>query len=141
MPPFRKLKRDTCIMIMFCKRLGFAQETLSLLDEAEEEEPEFGLEVWMSQLSYTDRARINLARALITNPEVLVVHKPALFFDDGDAKLVLDLLREHVDERGLELPKEGKRHRRPRTVFFTCAKIVGVTLADKVFEVRLKVLQ
>ena len=37
----------------------------------------------------TERVQIALARALITNPEVLVVHKPSLVFDDATAAATL----------------------------------------------------
>jgi len=90
---------------------------------------------WMSKLSYTDFARLNLARAFVMNPECLILHKPSLRFDDNEKKNVIKLLRDHVDHRGLKLSDETRRFRRRRTVFFTCATQAGVNSADLVYEI------
>lgn len=65
------------------------------------------------------------------NPEVLVLQRPLHHYDADTAKMVLGLLKavrnsilrlfskEHVANRGLALPAQGREHRRPRTCFFT----------------------
>jgi len=125
-----------------CQLLRFPAYMMSHLED--EEEPgdmEARSEIfrsWMSMLSYTDFARINLARAFIMNPECLVLHKPALAFDDSEAKDIIRLLRLHVDEKGLLLPEEGRTYRRRRTVFFTAASMDAIEHADMIYEVSTK---
>merc|ERR1719191_534815 len=48
-------------------------------------------------MPHTDRCLLHLARALVMNPEILVVHKPVMNFDRFHAKRILTLLREFVD--------------------------------------------
>merc|ERR1711959_814252 len=69
----------------------------------------------MNNISYTDRCLIHLARALIVNPDFLIIHKPLTHFNGVDMERVLEVLREFVDLRGLESPVELRRQRRPRT--------------------------
>ena len=47
-------------------------------------------------LSSSDRARIPIARELIYNPEVLLVHKRNLMFPEEESKQVMAMLSEHV---------------------------------------------
>ena len=72
---------------------------------------------------------MRIPKALVLNPECLVVHKPALVFDETQAKKVLRIIREHVDNRGVELPREGRKQRRPRTVLLDVSKL-GASLGD-----------
>eukprot|EP00931_Biecheleriopsis_adriatica_P058829 TRINITY_DN35100_c0_g1_i1.p1 TRINITY_DN35100_c0_g1~~TRINITY_DN35100_c0_g1_i1.p1 ORF type:complete len:884 (+),score=135.69 TRINITY_DN35100_c0_g1_i1:43-2694(+) len=74
---------------------------------------------WESRASYSERKRLHLIRAFICNPEVLVLHRPVDDMDDELAATVLDMLKEFVDERGLEMDPATKHRRRPRTVFFS----------------------
>merc|ERR1712113_570615 len=92
-------------------------------------------EGWSSRLTHSDVARLALARALVMNPEVLVVHIPTANFNDTEASAIIDLLREHVDRKGLELDESERRFRRPRTVFMTSSRIIGVQKADAVYKV------
>ena len=55
---------------------------------------------------------MHLARALVANPEVLVMQKPTSHFDLRHGHLVTGGLRAYVDERGLELPA-GEAQRKP----------------------------
>jgi len=92
---------------------------------------------WMSMLSYTDFARINLARAFVMNPECMILHKPSLAFDDDEAPQIIKLLRQHVDEKGLAI-EGGWSSRRRRTVFFTTASVAAMENADMIYEVSTK---
>merc|ERR1719440_1790179 len=83
-------------------------------------------------LSRSDRALLHIVRALIYNPEVLVIHNPTLLLDRQLRQVCLDALRDFVDERGLEMPVETRRKRRPRTVIFSTTNIDGVKIADKI---------
>eukprot|EP00959_Pyramimonas_sp_CCMP1952_P428742 8979796-Pyramimonas_sp.AAC.1 len=46
------------------------------------------------------------------------------------------MLREFVDQRGVELPHDPSSRRRPRTAFASFARPLGVQLADVVWGVR-----
>jgi len=113
-----------------CKLLGMQEKILVHIDE------DTPMKTWASFLSHTDYARLNLARAFIMNPECLVIHKPDMVFSSDEVTSVMELLRKHVNERGLELPEKTRAVRRPRTVFFTSVTIQGVNFADRVFEVK-----
>lgn len=130
-----------------CKRLGFPERMLDKISEDEAGDKPTGRcryrehtrsSSWSQRLSNTDYSRLNLARVFCENPEILVMHKPAADFDDRERCKIIHLLREHVDEKGLDLPPESKRTRRPRTLFFTSSTILGIQTADCVFKVSLK---
>jgi len=70
-------------------------------------------------LSHSDYSLIHIARALTMNPEVLIIHKPTDSYSERHAKLIVELLRDFVDNRGLEQPRESWRSRRPRTCIFS----------------------
>ena len=93
---------------------------------------------WISKLTHTDFAKLNLARAFVMNPEFLVLHKPTLAFHDADKLHLVELLRAHVNQKGLQLSAENRKLRRRRTVFFTCASMIGVNLADSIYDVSIK---
>jgi len=88
-------------------------------------------------LAHTDRCLLHFARALVMNPEVMIIHKPLSHFDSKHARLVLEILREFVDDRGIEKPREGKALRRPRTCIFSEAESgeTEVEIADLVLNV------
>merc|ERR1711924_400832 len=88
---------------------------------------------WSQVLSLSERMLLHTARALIANPEMLVVHKPTLVFDNVTAGKVLHALRSFVDEKGLEQDPSQWMHRRPRTCFCTVSRPAGVEIADRVF--------
>lgn len=124
--------------------LGFADDLIARLedgagehgeDEGEEEALHNAPEGWTACLSHTDLARLNLARALVLNPEFMVLHKPILYFDENEASRIIGLLRRHVDERGLEVLHDKPSQRRPRTVIFTSSTMFGLQAVDKVYEV------
>jgi len=94
-----------------------------------------------AMLSRSERALLNLARAFIYNPEVLVIHNPTLQLDRQQRTNVLQALRDHVDERGLELPPESRHMRRPRTVLFSTNNMDGVKIADKILHCHDQVLE
>jgi ABC-type multidrug transport system fused ATPase/permease subunit len=91
------------------------------------------IENWDEVLSRTQKLLLNVARALIANPEVLVMHSPAVHLDRTNAEKVFTLLREFVDKKGLEQDPTGWRYRRPRTCVITSNRIDGVHMSDHVF--------
>jgi len=91
------------------------------------------LGVWFQKLNYTDKVKIHLARAFIMNPEIMLLHRPLLHFSDETSRLVLTLILEHLNSRGLCLPTEGPR-RRPRTVFYSTDFDWQASAADVVWH-------
>jgi ABC-type multidrug transport system ATPase subunit len=87
-------------------------------------------ETWVQKLSYTDLACIHLARAFIVNPEVLVMHRPTIHFEENRREAVWSLLGEFIQNRGVEMPVSGREHRRPRTVFLSTSVWDEVKRAD-----------
>lgn len=73
-----------------------------------------------SSLSHTELSKVHLARALIMNPEILLLQRPFSHHDDTEeSKKVLRAIKEHNRNRGIGLPPEQKSQRRPRSVFYT----------------------
>lgn len=90
---------------------------------------------WNDVLSHTERSLCCLARAMVTNPEVFVCHKPTMAYDDTTSHRVLSILREFCWNKGLD-QDEAKRHvRRPRTCIITSSKMLGVVTSDCVYHV------
>merc|ERR1712139_707846 len=95
----------------------------------------------LDKLRATQKAHIHLARAFIMNPEVMVLHRPFMYFPKShgrDSKKglftghasanqvpqlayehLMDAIVEHRDNRGFKMPQETFLDRRPRTVFYT----------------------
>eukprot|EP00439_Symbiodinium_sp_Y106_P027438 s439_g3.t1 len=93
-------------------------------------------ESWLSSINYTEKVKLHLARAFIMNPEVMVLQRPLHHYDANTAKIVLDLLKAHVNERGLGLPEESVGRRRPRTVFFTAEEHSQAQRADVIWRIQ-----
>jgi ABC-type uncharacterized transport system fused permease/ATPase subunit len=121
-----------------CERLEFSQNLMDLLDASKDDTKGEAYDfTWHKKFSNTDCARLNIARALIMNPECLIMQMPLITFSDELAGKMASLLRLHVVERGLELPPEARAFRRPRTVFFSSSAFERCYDADSVFEVCL----
>ncbi|CAJ1400718.1 unnamed protein product [Effrenium voratum] len=73
----------------------------------------------MHSFPFTEQCLLNLCRAFILNPEVLVLHKPLENFGRLHGRRIVDLLREFVDNRGLEQAPQELHLRRPRTVIMS----------------------
>lgn len=91
---------------------------------------------WLDGLTYTEKVKLHLSRALIMNPEVIVLQRPLHHYDYNTSKLVMDVLKAHVRERGLGLPEEGRPHRRPRTCFFTVEDVSQAEQADVAWHIK-----
>ena len=72
-------------------------------------------EAWESRLSATDRQILHLARAFITNPHVLVLHRQLANFDGALAQRVCNTIRNFVRNRGIP----SKPGHLARTVIFS----------------------
>ena len=77
---------------------------------------------WQGTLSFQEKAKLHIARALVVNPEILILEKPLMNFDDKEYRLVQRSLREYVSNRGVALPVESRESRRPRTCFYSAER-------------------
>merc|ERR1712226_960852 len=100
---------------------------------------------WKETLSYTEKVKLNIARAFVMNPEVLVLQRPLHPFSSGetDAQEVFGAIRRHVMNRGVHLDEATRHRRRPRTCFFSTARLdrtegAGVILFLEGSSVRLE---
>merc|ERR1712176_1194425 len=80
---------------------------------------------------------LHVARALVANPEVLVIHKPTLFLNTAMGDLMYETLKSYVENRGLYLDPAQFYHRRPRTCIVSARRLdgKGSEVADAVFRV------
>ena len=78
--------------------------------------------LWQDLLSATDRRVLQLARALLTNPHVLVLHRPLASLDEDVAARVLQGLRRFVDFRSV-YGDSRPASLLSRTVFFTTSTL------------------
>jgi len=90
---------------------------------------------WTSQLSYTDRANICLVRALLMNPEMLILQRPLHFYQPSEQSGVMRIIRQHIANRGIGLPKDTKKYRRPRTLFFSPETPEQTKEADLIWQI------
>ena len=65
-----------------------------------------------SAFSRSERQLLNLARALVVNYELLIIHKPISGLGTGKARQVIDNLQEFVEHRGAVLDPEAYPLRR-----------------------------
>jgi len=77
---------------------------------------------WEGIFCNSHRVLLNIARALIANPELLCIHKPALQLSKELSEVVHTCFREFVDKRGIEQDPASFERRRPRTCIVTGRK-------------------
>jgi len=118
------------------KILGFVKRDLELPPTAHTHEPEHDEYIsWIDSLADTDCRMLSIARAFISNPEVLLLEKPFHHFGEVEETMVADSMKELVQERGLCMatPNDGK-NRRPRTVFYSTGREEKTKFADVVWH-------
>ncbi|CAK8988044.1 unnamed protein product [Durusdinium trenchii] len=108
-----------------CQLLALPEEILALLDVPDKL-------CWDQVLSHTQQAKLGLARALVANPDVLLLHKPAMPYDDRTSHMVLEVIKSHVKNHGVGYAKKPLM-RSPRTCIFTSSKRYGLQLADRIY--------
>jgi len=89
---------------------------------------------WLHLLCHTKCVKLHIARALIANPNVMVLQRPLHHFNEETADHVLDVLRMHVQSRGLGYPDTNVEHRRPRTLFLIPESLAQARKADTIWE-------
>lgn len=80
---------------------------------------------WGANICGSELRKISIARALIHNPEIMILDRPMDETDEKDCLVLMELLREHVSNKCLELNDDEKYpfvydySWAPRTVFVT----------------------
>lgn len=105
-------------------------------DSDEEPEAAYDGSKWWASMSQSTKTKLHLARAFIMNAEVMVMHRPLLAFHEEAENTIFQLMREHVDNRGLGMPSESMKKRRPRTVFYTPDRAEQALKADIVWCIK-----
>eukprot|EP00931_Biecheleriopsis_adriatica_P074854 TRINITY_DN48837_c0_g1_i1.p1 TRINITY_DN48837_c0_g1~~TRINITY_DN48837_c0_g1_i1.p1 ORF type:complete len:961 (+),score=149.45 TRINITY_DN48837_c0_g1_i1:71-2953(+) len=123
-------EKDACMerVLAICRKLHIPEHIMGMIQARSDS-------VGLGMLSLSEKTQLQLVRALVANPEVLVLHKPTCHFTDAHTALVLRAFKEHVQQRGLEM-EEPWWVRRPRTVLFTAIRPQDVQAADEIYLVR-----
>lgn len=116
--------------VRVCKALGMMPHVIDAVENFQNKQGTHS-----EGLSLTTKVRIQLARALIANPEVLVLHMPCDSLRATQAEVVITKLREFVDNKGVELPEDVSGRRRPRTCIFTSNHHHILEKADTIWSV------
>lgn len=76
---------------------------------------------WELSLTHSQKVKLHIARALVTDPEVMIVDRTLQSLNHEAALEVVTVLEQHVRDKGLLQPEQSKAGRRPRTVIFSTA--------------------
>jgi len=90
---------------------------------------------WGRVLSFSEKQKISLARAVIANPDVLIIHRPFIALDERSAANVGKVLKEFVSNRGVIQDEASFRQRRPRTCILSTMIPYNLEAADKIYRV------
>jgi ABC-type multidrug transport system fused ATPase/permease subunit len=90
---------------------------------------------WHRNLTDSQRIRFHLARALISGADVVIIQRTLDGLNLRNARVVLEILKKHVRERGLILPPESMHLRRPRTIIYSTDRPRFAEKADMVFDI------
>jgi len=108
--------RVTSILQDLVVNTSGVQETM-LMDILRAERAGKPFKEWWRMLTQTDLYIVHIARGLIFNPELLVMDRVLGVFHEDKLKTILNVLRRHIEDRGLYV--EGAvSTRRPRTIAF-----------------------
>merc|ERR1711937_314819 len=96
----------------------------------------------MRKITARDASMLNVARALIANPHVLCVHRPALAKPSNEVAMLMPILKEFVTIRGVaQDPAKPASSRRPRTLIYTSIGCADLKHADVIFNITLESVQ
>jgi ABC-type uncharacterized transport system fused permease/ATPase subunit len=88
---------------------------------------------WSQVLSQSQQRLLSIARALIANPDVLVMHQPLRHLDEAACTRVMKVLKEFVADRGVALQSRERPFRRPKTCIMTSGDAMSMCYADRVY--------
>lgn len=121
-----------------CKKLGL-WKLMTLLDKNDLVGADQGISAhaaWADTLRHTEKVGLHLARALIANPEVMVLQRFLHYYDFETGKVIFKVLRQHIAQRGLGLDPRYTHRRRPRTCFFVPDTAMQAMQADVIWEIN-----
>lgn len=121
---------DRKLVERICSRIGVAQNVVDLLNTDTKM-------CWKQVISQTQSRLLSLARALVSNPEVLVVHSALEGLPEDIQLKVLALLKEFTVHKGVDDHTDIEL-RRPRTCITSCNQVNFARLCDQVFHVCTK---
>jgi len=124
-----------------CAKLGLDHDVLEHLKDGDDQKQQ-----WGEVFSNTKICLLNLVRALVYNPEIMCLHKPMIPYSDEVKHEVMQVLKEFVDNRGVEQYAESAHRRRVRTCLVTTSHMVGLSACHELvyvndFEMELLVRQ
>jgi len=90
---------------------------------------------WEQTLTQSEKVKLHIARALVANPEVMIIERTLQGLNFEHATSLLSVLRRHVNGKGLCLPSQDHASRRPRTVIFSTELAEHVAQADSVLTI------
>jgi len=118
-------------VIKVCERLGVPSNITRMID------PEHDFELaWSKNLSHSEKHLLHLARALIANPDVLCLHRPMTKVTSQVCTQIIELMRDFVSCRGVELPLNMLTNRRLRTCIMTFERKLVLDSCDVVYQVK-----
>mmetsp|Transcript_12335 Transcript_12335/g.28947 ORF Transcript_12335/g.28947 Transcript_12335/m.28947 type:complete len:923 (+) Transcript_12335:157-2925(+) len=104
---------------------------------------------WKACLAVSELAKVHLARALVANPDVLVLHRPFGAYPAEEAAKIFEVVHQHVRNRGVESTgSRGDKHMyhagtqdeaelgKPVTCFFTPQNLEQARRADVIWHVK-----
>eukprot|EP00747_Dinoflagellata_sp_TGD_P154072 gnl/TRDRNA2_/TRDRNA2_177463_c0_seq24.p1 gnl/TRDRNA2_/TRDRNA2_177463_c0~~gnl/TRDRNA2_/TRDRNA2_177463_c0_seq24.p1 ORF type:complete len:602 (+),score=104.42 gnl/TRDRNA2_/TRDRNA2_177463_c0_seq24:482-2287(+) len=116
-------------VVAICKKLGMTKKTIEYVNEGVDGQKL----LWTEVLTLTEQNLCTLTRALTANPELLVIHKPTMAYDEGYTMKVMNTLREFIDQKGVNQDAASKHRRRPRTCIMTAVELLGIELVNRVY--------
>jgi len=91
---------------------------------------------WHDRVGSAEMAKISIARAMIVNPDVMLLHSPLQCYNRLAQDEILAAVRKHVANRGLSRPEDTVGLRGPRTVFFTPESADQAKMGDIVLQIN-----
>lgn len=106
-------------VVTICERLGLPQDVLNYVKQGKDGP----VLVWAGVIAQSHKSLLQFARAIITNPELLCIHRPFMQYSEAISHNVSVMLREFCEAKGVEQDVKTRHLRRPRTCVFTAATI------------------
>lgn len=94
-------------------------------------------ETWNKEFSARQRQLLHLGRALIANPEILVLETPLQCFSEEETVWLFGIFRDFVLDRGIKCDPDSFLSRHPRTVFMSTRRCDRHWATDGVTEVNM----
>merc|ERR1711879_796825 len=93
---------------------------------------------WQCELPHEEKEKMQLARALVINPEVIVLNNAFRFFLPDARDSLLDVVLEYVNNRGWGFPPEETQQRRFRTCIYVgnIGDLSNKKVADVVYHFK-----